>query len=395
MKIAIITNLYPPFVRGGAEWLTYLMAVELKKIGHDVLVITSSPKTSLANKKIQLLDEGGIAVYRFCPTNIYYYLNANKYPKIIRLMWQVINLFNWNTRQIIKKILIKERPQLVITANLMGLTFLLPKLLYQLAFTHFHIVHDVQLLHPSGLFIAGNEYINNATKLYQLITRLLFGSPKVVIFPSRWLCQEYTSKNFFPLSNKIVQRNPSLGKNIHSIKPTSSTFKILYVGQAEEHKGIFWLSEILKSYSRPGWLMEIVIIGQTGDLERIHKLVDDDIRFRLYDRLTQAEVESKYQQATIVIVPSLCMENSPVSIQQALSVSTPVLAAKVGGVPELVQEEKTGWLFEAGDKQELIKKLDYLLSNPKIVSAIASKINTHYQPVTLAEYVDKLIFLLN
>ncbi|MFH1111515.1 MAG: glycosyltransferase [Patescibacteria group bacterium] len=395
MKIAIVTNLYPPFVRGGAEWLTHLVATELKNTGQEVVIITTAPNQALKKENIQKINEDGIIVYRFYPLNLYYYLEANHYPKALRLIWHIINLFNIEANRQIKKILVKEKPQVVITANLMGLTFLLPKLLRRLKLPHIHIVHDVQLLHPSGLFIVGNEYKSIWTKLYQLITRLLFGSPKVVIFPSQWLCQEYTSKNFFSLSNKIVQLNPSLVKPAYLTKRTTAGIKILYVGQAEEHKGIFWLLEILKFYCRSGWLMEIVVIGETGDKERVHKLIGNDPRFTVFDRLTQEEINRKYHETDIVVVPSLCLENSPVSIQHALAIAVPVLAVKVGGIPELIKEGETGWLFKAGNKDDLIKKLDYLLSNPEIIVQVADKIQKQYHPVSLSEYINKLIALLN
>ncbi len=395
MKISIITNLYPPFVRGGAEWLTYLIALELVKAGNEVSLITTAPKNSLKYQPVQLIKENGMTVYRFCPANIYYYLNANKYPKIFRLFWQIINLFNIQASSVIKKILIKEKPQAVITANLMGLTFLLPRLLRQLSLKHLHIVHDVQLLHPSGLFIVGRQYSSFWTKFYQFLTRYLFKSPQIVIFPSQWLSQEYSNKNFFPLSKKVVQPNPAPAGLVKITKPEFTNLKILYLGQAEEHKGIFWLVEALKSYQAKGWQLEIVIVGETGDRERLHKLVVDDRRFVIFDRLTQAEINKKYQAADVVIIPSLCLENYPVTIQYAFGTSTPVLAAKVGGIPELVKEGKTGWLFEAENKEDLLRKLDYLLNRPQVVTEVAHTITKHYQPTTLVEYIDKLLVWLN
>ncbi|MFH1867239.1 MAG: glycosyltransferase [Patescibacteria group bacterium] len=389
MKLAIITNLYPPYVRGGAEWLTYLISKELALQGHQVAVITSAPRSAIKNNSIEKVIEQGIAVYRFYPGNIYYYLDAVKRAKPIRLIWQIINLFNKSADRQVKSILQDENPEVVITANLMGLSFRIPKVLRQLKIKHLHIVHDVQLLHPSGLFLVGKTDRGLAISIYQTITRQLFSSPQTVIFPSNWLKQEHEQRKFFPNSNKLVVRNPAALVSNMSSKPKSGNLVMLYVGQAEEHKGIFWLINVLKGIYDMEFKVELVLLGKTGDKERARSLAKDDKRFVISDHLAQDEIEKKYHEASVVIVPSLCQENLPLTIQRAFNHGTPVLASKVGGIPELVQEDKNGWLFKPGDENDFRKKL--VTITPSLVRSMRDKIKNNYQAPTLPEYVGKLL----
>ena len=91
----------------------------------------------------------------------------------------------------------------------------------------------------------------------------------------------------------------------------------------------------------------------------------------------------------MVVVPSLCHENAPVSILLALAAGTPVLASNAGGIAELVGDNQTGYLFKPGDQTEFTNKLKLL--TPATVAEFHANIKNTYQPVPLAEYGQKLI----
>ncbi len=88
MKIGIITNLYPPYVRGGAEQVVVRTVEALTEAGHDVFVITSRPTSAKGVVRDTVTTE---RVYRFFPRNIYFMLKAHKFPWIIRLVWHIID----------------------------------------------------------------------------------------------------------------------------------------------------------------------------------------------------------------------------------------------------------------------------------------------------------------
>jgi glycosyltransferase involved in cell wall biosynthesis len=59
------------------------------------------------------------------------------------------------------------------------------------------------------------------------------------------------------------------------------------------------------------------------------------------------------RNAYFVIVPSEWYENNPMTIIEAYSASTPVIGSKIGGIPEIVEDRKTGFLFSCGNEVEL------------------------------------------
>ena len=152
MKICLISNLFPPIERGGAEKVAQAMARGLRKAGHDVFIISTKPQGEFKQE-----IEDNLKIYRFRPLNIYYYLNDFKHHAIVRLLWHFFDIFNFHSYFVIKKILINEKPDLVISHCLMGIGFLLPTLIKRLKIKHFHVIHDVQLAVPSGLILKGQE----------------------------------------------------------------------------------------------------------------------------------------------------------------------------------------------------------------------------------------------
>ncbi len=239
MKICLINNLYSPWERGGAEKIVSLTAKGLSRSGHDVFVIATSPEETKSDNVYFL-------------KSIFY--NLSSYPLWRRFFWHVGGLLAWNNTKKIKAILAKEKPDLVITHNLIGVGLSLPRLLKKNKQRHFHVLHDIQLLHPSGLMFWGKEWLIDAwpARFYQRIVRFLFGSPEVVISPSSWLLSEHEKRGFFKDSNRLVMPNFLKDRDVISEdaqRPSApgktGKFVFLFVGQLEPHKGVDFLGQDL------------------------------------------------------------------------------------------------------------------------------------------------------
>ena len=71
---------------------------------------------------------------------------------------------------------------------------------------------------------------------------------------------------------------------------------------------------------------------------------------------------------------------------------TPVLGAKIGGIPELINDGKTGILFESGNLKELTEKIEYLYNNKGLCRQMSENCrDIKYD--TIKEYSEKLIKL--
>lgn len=72
-------------------------------------------------------------------------------------------------------------------------------------------------------------------------------------------------------------------------------------------------------------------------------------------------------RARFVVIPSIWPENFPYAVLEAFAVGKPVVASRIGGLPEMVEEGRTGLLFEPGDSVALAGKMAYLAANPALV----------------------------
>ncbi|MBT6691476.1 glycosyltransferase [Candidatus Parcubacteria bacterium] len=403
MKIGIISNLYPPFIRGGAEVIAAAEAEGLKKAWQHVFVISSRPKNIrvrggrlMGSKSITQDEINEVSVFRFNPINIYYYLNDFKYPGFVRLLWHLFDMFNIFSYFSVKKILKEEKPDLVITHNLMGLGFLIPRLLRQLKIKHIHTIHDVQLVTPSGLIIKDKEQAWQHKLFtfigYVKVMRWLMGSPEIIISPSKFLLNYYKQSNFFAKSKKVYLPNPVKGA-IDIKKESSQNLELLYLGQVHKAKGVLDLVKHFEKIKLPHIRLHVVGVGQ--DMSKAKKLAKDDKRIHFHGWMQHSSLMPLLSKMDTLIVPSMCYENSPAVIYEALSMGLPVMAADIGGVPELIIEGKNGWIFTAGNFDELNKKIISLYKQRDKIKLMSENCRRSVAKYNIDNYTEKILELAN
>jgi glycosyltransferase involved in cell wall biosynthesis len=74
-----------------------------------------------------------------------------------------------------------------------------------------------------------------------------------------------------------------------------------------------------------------------------------------------------YNAAECLVLPSRS-EGFPTVVGEAMACGTPVLASRVGGVGELVIQDRTGWLFAPGDDEALAAGLSFVVSHPEVIA---------------------------
>ncbi len=394
MKICLISNLYPPISRGGAERVAERVARGLESSGHEVFVISTKPWGGWASLKPVAAEENGIKVYRFYPANIFYYLNDFKHNALWRAKWHFRDMFNCQSARVVKKILKQEKPDLVLTHNLMGIGFLIPRAIRKLKIKHIHTLHDVQLAVPSGLIIPGQEKSwaqrTWLRKIYEAACRRLFNSPDVVVSPSKWLLGFYASKGFFKKSKKVILANPVERIYPAGIPMDNSILKLLYLGQIEEHKGVLFLVEVLKNLDID---FKLHIAGDGSKMEELKKMVGDDNRFVIHGRLVGEEAVKIVDLVDLTVVPSLCYENSPSVIYESLAAGVPVIAAKIGGVAELVHDGENGFTFEAGNAEDLARVLKHAAGRRDELQKMRTTAAESVDNFGIEKYIEKIIVL--
>ncbi|PIR94908.1 hypothetical protein COT95_01625 [Candidatus Falkowbacteria bacterium CG10_big_fil_rev_8_21_14_0_10_37_6] len=395
MKIVIINNLYGKYARGGAERVVEIIADELIKYGHEVIVISTKP-FNISDFRFQISD---LRTKTFFSWNIISYYNLNKLPKVFRVFWHLINIFNIQSYFKIKKILKREQPDIVMTHNLTGVGFLTALAIKKLKIKHIHTLHDIQLIHPSGLMNVGEEKKIDSlfAKIYQYINKKLFNSVDVVISPSEWLLGEHVKRGFFKNSKKEIIANPKPSchpdhseekiRDSDDWTRDDKSFIFLYVGQIEKHKGVELLIETFAKLARQNYMLKIIGDGRAaGPLQREWS---NRSSVEFLGKKTSEEVKKLMQKANCLIVPSLCYENQPTVIIEAQQNNLPVIASNIGGIPEMLDKE---FLFKAGDSESLKNRMQWIVDNYKSIK-VASGQTDNAKYLSSKRYIDKILSL--
>lgn len=406
MKICLISNLYPPYNRGGAEQVVKNTVSGLISLGHEVVVVTACPAGKNSSDSVGVNPR----VYRFFPWNLFFYGNDFHYPAAVRFFWHLLDIFNLHSFFKVRAILQKEKPIVVHTHNLKGLGFLIPLAIRSLGLRHVHTLHDVQLVEPSGIIIKGQEkswrYNGPWVKLYAAICRRLFGSPQVVISPSKFLLGFYEQRGFFVQSKKVILPNPvveardssacpALGGASLGMTDSNQPFRFLYLGQIEAHKGVLFLIKAFQKMVKelgPGQA-EFIIVGTGSRLTEAQSLSSGIPEIIFLGRAERNQLPAIFAKTDVTIAPSLCYENSPTVIFESFSFGVPVLASSIEGVAELIRNEENGWTFEAGNEADLAQKMRWCVQNRAKISALRPLTRRSIEGLDLDRYLDKLLDL--
>lgn len=157
---------------------------------------------------------------------------------------------------------------------------------------------------------------------------------------------------------------------------------VLYFGRFSEEKGIGTLIQVCKELPD----VQFIFAG-TGPLE---EQLNDISNIKNVGFQKGEELEKLIREAQFSIYPSEWYENCPFSVMESQMFGTPVIGARIGGIPELVEENKTGLLYASGNKEELKNSIKQLWDNPELTKQYQENCkNIQYDSVEA--YVSKLM----
>lgn len=387
MKICLISNLYPPNVLGGAEVSVKKVSEELVKKGHEVIVIT----TPFSENDVEIIN--GVKIYQVKPLNLYEIYHHPNQSMLLKPLWHIIDLWNPYDERIIKNILKTENPDIVHIHNFKGLSLSsfapAKSLKIPLVFT----AHDYSLVcMRANLLNSSGEICKNPSalcKIYNQIQKhLAKNKVDLLISPSQFVINKLKSNGLFKdVKSKKIPLGIELKDNEKFEKDYSQT-NILYVGNLGEHKGVHILLKAFRKIENMNIRLDIVGKGLCS--EKLKSMSENDNRIKFHDFLEGKELIKMYQQANLTVVPSIWYDNSPMVIYESFSCRTPVIGSKIGGIPELIEDGFNGYLFEAGNVNELQQLLENLIDSPETLKKLEQGTYESVQRYTMDKHIKQL-----
>lgn len=191
-------------------------------------------------------------------------------------------------------------------------------------------------------------------------------------------CTNYNKKY---LENISPEEKQKIYLNYHGLKPkkyqnkrekTQKTYAVAG-GRLVEKKGLKYLIKALaKIKKEENQEIPIKIFGDGNQREKLEKLKQENnlnkIEFK--GKIPHEEVIKIFSEAQFFIAPSIIAKNGdrdgiPNVILEAYATKTPTIASKISGIPEIVKNNKTGWLTPPKNTEKLKNKILTAWNNPE------------------------------
>jgi glycosyltransferase involved in cell wall biosynthesis len=192
----------------------------------------------------------------------------------------------------------------------------------------------------------------------------IYSNISLFISPSRFLKNKVEEMGF---KKKVVYLPNFVYAEKFTPEYNFQSNEICYFGRLSEEKGILTLVKAVI-----GLDIKLNVIGEGPQKDEIELLIKKNgmKNVLLLGHKTGDELFSEIKKSMAVVIPSECYENNPRTVLEAFSLGKPVIGARIGGIPELVLDDKTGICFEPGNEKDLKEKILFFSKNSEKVIAM-------------------------
>lgn len=175
--------------------------------------------------------------------------------------------------------------------------------------------------------------------------------------------KDWTRAHWYRIDNPLPDE-------FFAIERREAPGRILFVGSITEVKNVLMLLQAVTvlRQEQSNIPLSVHLAGRTTSpgYERmlrdyIHKYNLEPI-VTFLGMLDRQSLLREYAECSVLVLPSL-QENAPMAIIEAMAVGKPVVATRVGGIPDLVDDKETGFLVDSGDFISMAQRLAMLLSD--------------------------------
>jgi glycosyltransferase involved in cell wall biosynthesis len=205
--------------------------------------------------------------------------------------------------------------------------------------------------------------------------RRLFESVDLFVAPSAFIAREFETLGVPPAKLRVSDYGMApLASVPRPARPSgSSPLRIGYVGTIVWHKGVHVLLDAVRGL--PPGSCEVSLFGDPDVFPRYTAALRkqaDGLPVRWRGRFDPGQAALAYADVDVLAVPSLWLENSPLVVHEALAAGVPVVAARVGGLPDLIAHTRNGLLYDPADPDGLRDSLRRLTEHRTLLEELSA-----------------------
>jgi glycosyltransferase involved in cell wall biosynthesis len=403
MKVLVISNFFPPHVIGGAEIIAHHQALALAARGHDVRVLAGDNRHGLPDYPVTHDTLDGLPITRIALTPLDFAATGN-------------NVAHKEVEDIFENLIEDWHPDVIHAHHMTGLSLGILQLArsrgIRIALTlHDHwgfcinstrittanrLCHDSTQCHTCHSHIHVNER-KVPQRLRQDYLRWQLDAVDHFISPSHYLADAYIANGIPAERMNVIANGIELERFINTAPPEPGPrLNILFTGYMGGHKGVPTLLEAIALLPHDKVHLDMVGDGHmlASYIAKIASIAPN-VSVKFWGRLPNARIAERFAQAHVFVLPSVCPENQPVTITEAMACGLPVVASRIGGIAELVDEGHTGWLAEPGNAQDLADRLRFYIDAPEQIAAHGQASRERIQAYAFGLQIERIEKLLS
>lgn len=352
MKVAIVSFMLDTRIGGGAAVSAMRLIDGLAERGIEVVAITTHRDAEPA-----VTRDGRVTTYAFRPRNLYWVGDKDSQPPAKRVAWQLVDFWNLDARRVVEHILADERPDVVHVHKLRGLSPSVWGASKAAGDTPLvQTCRDYEVMSPEGTLVGrvGRWAEQGAwfMRPYQSARARMSRHVDVVTAPSRFTLDALLSRGFFPNARSLIVPNTHglAQADIDAARVAAvgfepgECFRLIYVGRVEPVKGVDMLCEAFVQARAREAKLALDIVGDGTDLPALRERFGREPGIHFHGARFGTEKERLLHAADLAVVPSVWPEVFGNVIIEAYAAGRPLLTTRVGGMPELVDEGRTGFV---------------------------------------------------
>lgn len=370
-RMITVSQQYPPQVIGGAEIIAHL---QLKTMQEDGLcrsvVLSLDVQGKHIPETVTCETYEGVNVVRIC------------FP-IERLDQRGICFFHPLVNEVFREMCGIVQPEVVHGHHITGLSLGIIDIAKEFGAKTVFTVHDNWGFCFKGTTIGNNGKLcpnavdcEDCRKVFDFDEyRIPMGSRKsyyrrqmektdAFVSPSEFMAKAYIRAGFDPRKIHVIWNGIDSEKYARVKAEPAGKIRITFAGIFGPHKGVEYLIRALGQLKEEPILLNLV--GRGDEEPKYRELaemlgVTEKISFR--GKVDNNRMIDIYRETDIFCLPAVSPENQPVTITEAMACGIPVIASRIGGVPELVEDGVTGYLAEPRNAEDLAEKIRMMIAD--------------------------------
>ncbi len=345
MRILLIVNTLPPTDVSGVGEQVLQLAAALRNEGHEVEVLGRGAEGAQGPKFLFPLT-------------------------VLGPCWRALRRFRPHVVQVHES---DGAAAALVVASVRGLLQPSPLLVGLFQVSYVEEMKAIRLLRADGRVVGEPSLRERAFFCFKAPVQVALGCltawlADLVLAPSQQTAAEI--QRDYQVDSVRVLPNITGGVEVERTEPQAQRTGeeyLLFVGRLRIRKGVEILLEALALLGSRLPELRLLVAGdgeQGPSLERKAVSLELTDRVRFLGRCSGGEVRELLAGARALVVPSI-YEGMPLVILEAMEASVPVVASRVSGIPEVVEDGVTGWLVPTENVDELARALEEVWRDPE------------------------------